>query len=266
MKSLASLLLLSLAAATALDAQASSRPREITVFAAASLTDAFLEVAGLMGRGSSPMRVRYNFAGSQQLAVQLEQGARADVFASADQRWMDHVQERHLTAGAPKLFAHNRLVAILPTANPGRIHRLQDLARRGVKLVVGADAVPIGKYTREVLRRLARRPGFPAAYGDSVLANVVSQEENVKSVVAKVQLGEADAGVVYRSDVTPRSATSLKVLEIPEAANVVASYPVAVLSGAADSSAAKAFVALLLSPDGRRVLARHGLTPAEATP
>ena len=253
-----------LASATTVSAQTSSPPREITVFAAASLTDAFQELAALMEEDST--RVRYNFAGSQQLAVQLEQGARADVFASADQQWMDYVLERRLTAGLPKVFAHNRLVAIVPRSNPGGILELEDLARRGLKLVVGAETVPVGKYTREMLHRLERLAGFPPAYGDSVLANVVSQEENVKSVVAKVQLGEADAGIVYRSDVTPRVAPSLTVLDIPEDANVVASYPAAVLRTSAHSAAAQAFVALLLSPDGRRVLWRHGLTPAATTP
>lgn len=253
-----------LAWATTVSAQTSSPPREITVFAAASLTDAFQELAALMEEDS--IRVRYNFAGSQQLAVQLEQGARADVFASADQRWMDYVLERQLTTGPPKVFAHNRLVAIVPRSNPGGILELQDLARRGLKLVVGAETVPVGKYFREMLHQLERLAGFPPAYGDSVLANVVSQEENVKSVVAKVQLGEADAGIVYRSDVTPRVAPSLTVLDIPEDANVVASYPVAVLRTSAHPAAAQAFVALLLSPDGRRVLSRHGLTPAATTP
>jgi molybdate transport system substrate-binding protein len=260
------MLLLLLTAVPALGAQTSAAPREITVYAAASLTDAFGELGKLMEQDSLPTLVRYNFAGSQQLAVQLEQGAKADVFASADQRWMDYVRERHLTAGPSKFFAHNRLVVILPKSNPGHVRELQDLARRGVKLVVGAEAVPVGKYTREMFRRLERRPGFPPAYGDNVLANVVSQEENVKSVVAKVQLGEADAGVVYRSDVTPRVAPSVTVLEIPDDANVLASYPIAVLSGTADSVAARAFLALLLGPEGRRVLARHGLTPAETMP
>jgi molybdate transport system substrate-binding protein len=266
LKRLASMLLLLLTAVPALGAQTSAAPREITVYAAASLTEAFGELGKLMEQDSLPTRVRYNFAGSQQLAVQLEQGAKADVFASADQRWMDYVRERHLTAGPSKIFAHNRLVVILPKSNPGHVRELQDLARRGVKLVVGAEAVPVGKYTREMFRRLERRPGFPPAYGDNVLENVVSQEENVKSVVAKVQLGEADAGVVYRSDVTPRVAPSVTVLEIPADANVLASYPIAVLSGTADSVAARAFLALLLGPEGRRVLARHGLTPAETMP
>ncbi|HEU4525046.1 MAG TPA: molybdate ABC transporter substrate-binding protein [Gemmatimonadales bacterium] len=266
MKRVVSLLLLVLASTARLPGQVSSPPRGITVYAAASLTEALLELGELSARGNTPTRVRYNFAGSQQLAVQLEQGARADVFASADQRWMDYLGKRDLVAGTPRIFAHNRLVAIVPRANPARIHVLQDLARPGVKLVVGAEAVPVGTYTREMLRRLARQAGFPPSYGNSVLGNVVSQEENVKGVVAKVQLGEADAGIVYRTDVTPGVAPSLTVLEIPDDANVVASYPVAVLRASADSAAAKAFVALLLSPEGRRVLARHGLTPAETTP
>jgi molybdate transport system substrate-binding protein len=265
MKRISAVFLLTLAAAP-LGAQTSAAPRTITVYAAASLTEAFQELATRMEQDSAPTRVRYNFAGSQQLAVQLEQGAQADVFASADQRWMDYLRERHLTAGTPKVFAHNRLVAIVPRSNPGRIDDLQDLARRGVKLVIGAEAVPVGKYTLEMLRRLERLAGFPPAYGDSVRANVVSQEENVRSVVAKVQLGEADAGIVYRSDLTPRVAPSLTVLEIPEDANVVVSYPVTVLRASTASAAANAFVALLLGPEGRRILARHGLTPAETTP
>ena len=210
--------------------------------------------------------MRFNFAGSQQLALQLEHGARADVFASADQRWMEYAERRKLTAAPARIFAHNRLVVILPRSNPGRIGGLADLGRPGIKLVLGAAAVPVGAYAREAIGRLVGRGGFPAEYGDRVLANVVSEEENVKSVVAKVQLGEADAGIVYRSDVTRRVAPSLTVLEIPDDANVVASYPVAVLAGAADPGAARAFVELLLGPEGRKVLSRHGLMPARATP
>ena len=234
------------------------------MYAAASLTEALLELAPLIEREPDGARVRYNFAGSQQLAVQLEQGARADVFASADQRWMDYLAERDLTAGPSRIFARNRLVAIVPSANPARIGGLEDLARPGIKLVIAAEAVPAGRYTREVVRRLADRAGAPPRYGDRVLANVVSQEENVKAVVAKVQLGEADAGFVYRSDVTPRIAPSVTVLEIPEGANVEAGYPVAVLAGARDSAAANAFVTLLLGTQGQEILARHGLLPARA--
>ena len=215
----------------------------VTVFAAASLTEAFRELAcGETGSG-------FNFAGSQQLALQLEQGAKADVFASADQRWMDYVQERKLIEGEARVFAHNRLVVIVPKSNPGRIRRLEDLAKRGVKLVVGAEAVPVGKYTREAIENLAGEPGFPSGYSSKVLGNVVSQEENVKSVVAKVQLGEADVGFVYRSDVTREVSRYLTVLEIPKDANVLASYPIVVVA-ASDTAAARAFVDLVPGPRG----------------
>jgi molybdate transport system substrate-binding protein len=239
-------------------AQGPAPAGELTVFAAGSLTEAFRELAGTT--------VRFNFAGSQQLALQIEQGARADVFASADQRWMDYARERNLIEGESRVFVHNRLVAIVPKANPARIRGLEDLARRGVKLVVGAEAVPVGRYSREVIRNLGGVRGFPPGYADRVFANVVSQEENVKSVVAKVQLGEADAGFVYRSDVTPQVARYLTVLEIPDSANVLASYPIAVVAGTGNAEAARAFLELVLGSQGRSVLARHGLMPVETTP
>ena len=162
----------------------------------------------------------FNFAGSQQLATQLEQGATADVFASADERWMTYAAEKDLLAEPARLFAHNRLAVIVPATNPARIGRLQDLARRGVKLVVAAEAVPVGAYTRQSLAKLAQAPDFPADFDRRVLANVVSQEENVKAVVTKVQLGEADAGVVYVSDAIGSVARHLRVFPIPEAQNV----------------------------------------------
>ena len=236
-------------------------PSVLTIFAAASLTDAFEELGALFQRGHSAITVRFNFAGSQQLAAQLEQGASADVFASADQRWMAEVQRLGLAVGIPVVFAHNRLVVVLPAENPARIQRLEDLARPGLKLVLAADAVPAGRYSRDVLRNLSRLPGFGSGYAQRVLANVVSEEENVKGVVAKVQLGEADAGVVYRSDVTPAIAEKLRVIDIPAAANIVASYPIVVLSTSGAPGAARAFVELVRGVEGRATLAKHGLTP-----
>jgi molybdate transport system substrate-binding protein len=243
-----------------------SAPVDIVVFAGASLTDVFRELGAMLTAEHRDITVRFNFAGSQQLAVQIEQGAKADVFAPADQRWMEYVQERKLVDGEPRIFVHNRLVVIVPKSNPARIRRLEDLAGRGVKLVVGAEAVPVGKYTRDAIQKLAGQAGFPPRYGDKVLANVVSQEENVKSVVAKVQLAEADAGFVYRSDVTRQVARYLDLLELPSQSNVLASYPIAVVAGSSNSKAARAFVDLVLSPEGQKVLAAHGLMPLGATP
>jgi molybdate transport system substrate-binding protein len=233
----------------------------LTVYAAASLTDAFGELGQMLERGHPALRVRFNFAGSQQLAAQLEAGAPADVFASADQRWMDYAKEKHLVTGATPVFARNRLIVIVLRTNPGRITGLQDLAREGTKIVMAAEAVPVGRYGRAVIRKLAGAPGFPTDYDRHVLRNVVSEEENVRGVIAKVQLGEADAGVVYRSDVSPAVARHVRVLEIPDAYNVLASYPIAVLAAAPNPEAARLFLQLVLSSAGQSVLQRHGLLP-----
>jgi molybdate transport system substrate-binding protein len=237
-------------------------PSTLNVSAAASLTQAFQELGRELERVHPGLTVRFNFAGSQQLALQIEQGAPADVFASADQRWMGYLLEKGRVAGQPAVFARNRLVVIVPRTNPARIGRLEDLARRGTKLVLAAAAVPAGKYSRAALANLVGAEGYPQDYDRRVLANVVSQEENVKSVVAKVQLGEADAGIVYRSDVTPRVARYVRVFEIPDPYNPIATYPIAVLASAGNAEAAHQFVALVTSQQGQAVLQRHGLLPA----
>jgi molybdate transport system substrate-binding protein len=243
-------------------AAAAADKATLRVFAAASLSGAFSDIARVFERGHPGVTVQPNFAGSQQLAAQMEQGAPADVFASADDRWMAYARDRELVAGSSSVFARNRLVVIVPTTNPGRIGRLQHLARRGIKLVIGADAVPVGHYARTVLANLSRDPAFGSAFAARVLANVVSEEENVKAIVGKVQLGEADAGIAYRSDVSPALGRYVRMLEIPERANIVASYPIAVVRGASRAADAQAFVDLVLSADGQRILARWGFTPA----
>ena len=245
-------------------AGASKKSATLQVFAAASLADAFAELGKGLEKSRPGISVRFNLAGSQQLAAQLEQGALADVFASADERWMAYVGERGLVADKPVIFARNRLVVIVPRSNPARIGKLQDLGKSGIKFVIGADAVPVGRYSRVMLQNLSRDPAFGSDFAARTLRNVVSEEENVRSVVGKVQLGEADAGIVYRSDVSASVARFVTVLEIPESANVLASYPIAVVRGASQAEAAKAFVELVLSPEGQEVLARRGLLPATA--
>lgn len=234
----------------------------LQVLAAASLAETFGELAPAFERAHPGVRVRASFGGSQQLASQLAQGAVADVFASADERWMQDAGGHGLIVGPARTFAHNRLIAIVPAANPGHIRRLQDLARPGVALVLAADAVPVGRYSRVMLRNLASDPAFGRDFDARALRNVVSEEEDVLAVVGKVQLGEADAGIVYASDVTPAVAGRVRALAIPAAANVIARYPIAVLRGAPAPDAARAFVAFVLSREGQRILARHGLTGA----
>lgn len=238
----------------------------LTVFAAASLADAFTELGHQLEAAHPGTRVRFNFAGSQQLALQLNQGATADLFASADRRWMARMDSLGLLAGPPRIFARNALVLALPAGNPGRVSDLVGLARPGLKLVLAADAVPAGRYARAALRALESRPGYPAGFSERVLENVVSEEESVRSVVAKVQLGEADAGIVYHSDVTGRAARGLGVIPFPPGSGQVAAYPIARLRSGRAPAAAEAFLELLLSSAGQAVLARHGFTPAADHP
>ena len=246
------------------DAKTAAKTDRLMVFAAASLTESFGELGARLEKSHPGLEVRFSFAGSQQLEAQLEQGARADVFASADDRWMSVAAEHRLLAGDPQVFAHNRLIVIVPRTNPARIDRLQDLAHRGVKLVLAAQTVPAGEYGRQLLANLARAPGYPADFATRTLANVVSEEDNVRSVVSKVQLGEADAGICYVSDATGPVARHVRVFTIPEGLNVLATYPIAALAGAADTDAARAFIDLVFSPEGQAVLARHAFLPAKA--
>lgn len=238
----------------------SPAPRTLTVFAAASLQDAFTALGDSLEHAHPGLKVSFDFSGSQTLAFQIQQGAPADVFASADDRWMTAVKDSGRVRGEPRIFAHNALVVIVPASNPGHITELADLARPALKLVLAADAVPAGKYARVALANLSKLPGYGATFAEHVLANLVSNEENVKSVLAKVRLGEADAGIVYGSDVA-QGAADLLTLGIPPGANVVADYPIAVLTHGPDPADAGTFVALVLSPVGQRVLASRGFTP-----
>lgn len=228
----------------------------LTVYAAASLSEAFTVLGAEFEARHPGTSVRFNFAGSQVLATQIEHGARADVFASADRRWMTFLEQRSL-AETPAVFARNQLVVVMPRANPGRITRLADLARPGLKLVLAGTEVPAGAYSREALRQLAGSPGFPADFDRRVLANVVSEEENVRAVAAKVQLGEADAGMVYQSDIVPASASRIRLLPLPACCSPLAEYPIAAVRSGR-SELARAFIALVLSDAGQQVLAGRG--------
>jgi molybdate transport system substrate-binding protein len=234
----------------------------LTVFAASSLTDAFWEMGQAFEAAHPDIQVTFNFAGSQQLALQIEQGAEADVFASADQRHMDKlVAAGAIASDAPVVFARNRLVVIVPGDNPGRVEALKDLARPGLKLVLAGQQVPAGDYARQVLDKLSADPAYGPGYKDAVERNVVSNEENVRQVMAKVQLGEADAGIVYLSDLTSSSVLSLRQIDIPDRFNVTATYPIAVLKAAPHGNLARQFVQFVLAPEGQRILERWGFAP-----
>ena len=235
-------------------------PRILNVFAAASLTDAFSEIGKDFEAAYPGTTVTFNFAGSQALRTQIEEGAPADVFASANKTEMDTlVAEAFVMPGTPQVFLNNKLVVILPANNTAGLTRLEDLATPGVKLVLAAEEVPVGKYARQALDQM--NSGFGSDFKDQVLANVVSNEDNVRQVVAKVQLGEADAGIVYTSDAV--AAPELKTIEIPPESNVIAQYPIAVLTQSANSDLGITFIEYVLSSEGQGILQKWGFASPE---
>jgi molybdate transport system substrate-binding protein len=235
---------------------------EVTVFAASSLSDAFNELGDRFKAENSGTTVAFNFAASTQLFTQIDQGARADVFASADRIQMDRAKNAGRIDGGDAVFARNRLIIIAPASNPASISGPNDLAQPGLKLVTSQPDVPVGVYTQDMLDRMSRDPRFGAGFRDRVTANVVSQEANVRQIVAKVQLGEADAGVVYKTDVTPQAAAQLATFDIPDEFNTIATYPIAAVQGAPNPAGAKAFIAFVLSPQGQAILAQWNFIPA----
>ena len=230
----------------------------ITVFAAASLTDAFGAEAKAFEAAYPGTKVQFNFAGSPALRAQLDQGARADALATADVANMRQALDAGLVRDAGATFARNRLVVIVPRANPAHIASPADRARSGVKLVIAADGVPAGTYARQALDRMSGDPIHGADFAKRVERNVVSNEANVKGVVTKVQLGEADAGIVYETDVTPGIAGDVSRIEIPDAYNVVATYPIAMTKEAGNPVTAQAFIDFLLAEQGQALLERYG--------
>jgi len=229
----------------------------LTVFAAASLTDAFTEIGNRLTAENPGLRISFNFAGSQALVTQLQQGARADVFASADLKQMTAAQGANLIDGNPIVFTHNRLTIIVPASNPGGINAPVDLARPGLKLVIANKDVPAGRYTRQSLDLMSADPAFGADFRARVEANVVSEENNVKQVVTKVQLGEADAGIVYASDVTAAVQGDVATIGIPDSMNVIAEYPIARVAGG-NAALGQAFIDAVLSAAGQQTLQAHG--------
>jgi molybdate transport system substrate-binding protein len=209
-----------------------------TVFAAASLTEVFQELAP---------DARFNFAGSDELALQIAEGAPADVYAAASPKYPDELYDAGLVE-EPQIFATNELALIVPADNPAVIDSVSDLREPEVKLVLGAEGVPVGDYTRTVLEKMGE---------SDVLENVVSNEDDVKAVVAKVAQGEADAGFVYVTDAGPVEG-QVQTIELPEDAQAQVEYPIAVVSEAENPEAAQAFVDLVLSERGREALEAAG--------
>jgi len=223
----------------------SASPGELRVFAAASLTAAFGKLGEQFTAANGGTKVTFNFAGSQALATQIQQGAPADVFASADTTNMDKVED---LVGAPQVFAGNLLQIVVEKGNPKGVRGLDDLASSDLKVVLAAEEVPAGRYAKQILDQA----------GASV--QPVSQEDNVKAVVTKVSLGEADAGIVYATDVTA-GGDKVEGVDIPREQNVVAAYPIATVKASRTQDQAQAFVDLVRSAEGQGVLQSFGFLP-----
>jgi len=233
-------------------------PRELVVFAASSLREAFEGLGARFEREHPGTKLTLALAGSQDLRTQIEHGAPADVFAAADWTHMRALVTAGL-AGPPRTFARNEPVLVVPRDNPAGLRSLGDLPR-AKRIVIGAPEVPIGAYTLRILDAASRRYG--TGFRSSVEARVVSRELNVRQVLSKVSLGEADAAVVYRTDA--RSAgQAVEIISIPPELNVVAEYPVAVVQRTNQPALAREFVDLLLSPQGQEALVQAGFQPGK---
>jgi len=234
---------------------------KLTIFAAASLTGAFNETAQAFKANNSGVDVVFNYAGSNAIATQLKQGASADVFASADQKNMKTVQDAGLINNSSVLvFAQNTLAVIVPAANPVNITSLNDLDNSGVKLVVANSSVPVGNYALQMLSKASNNSSYGSGFNTSVLGNVVSEETNVNDVVVKVALGQGDAGIVYVSDVPAAYKDKVKVVTIPDSVNVIAQYPIGVLSGSQNVKMAQSWINYVTSPGGQAILLKYGFT------
>src|SRR5215831_4317250 len=217
----------------------------INVFAAASLTGAFNALGHSFQQEHGGVTVKFNYAGTPTLVTQIEQGAQADVFASADATNMDKLKGDGFTTGDPKVFAHNVLEIVVAPGNPKNINGLADLAKPGVVYITEAPTVPAGRYSLQALAKAG------------VKVTPKSLETDVKSVISKIELGEADAGIVYTTDVKA-AGSKVAGVPIPDSDNVVATYPIAVVKGAPNAGTAAAFIAYVLSAGGQQTLGTYG--------
>lgn len=227
----------------------------LSVFAAASLTDAFTEL-GKAFDAKTGHRTTFQFAGSQALRTQIENGAKVDVYASANTAQFDPLVKAGLIR-AGQSFVSNKLAIIAPKTST-KVTTLNDLVKPGLRLVIADKTVPVGDYTRRMLSAIDKSGTYGKDFSARFLRNVVSEEPNVRQVALKVQLGEADAAVVYTTDVTPALKPFVRVIALPSRFNQSASYPIGTLSATPNAEAAQAFVAYVLSSDGQWILRKWG--------
>jgi molybdate transport system substrate-binding protein len=244
---------------SAASASSSAAGAGLTIYAAASLKGA-LDKAKAAYQGANPgTTLTISTDSSSALETQIEQGAPADVFLSADTSNPKKLADKGLAEGAPVTFATNTLTIVVPTGNPAGIKTPADLARPGIKVIAAGDAVPITKYATQLVANLAALPGYPANFASAYSDNVVSREDNVKALIAKIELGEGDAGIVYVTDA--KASTKVDIVQVPEAANVPATYAGVVVTGSPNPTAAKAFLDWFAGSEGEAILAGFGFLP-----
>jgi len=254
------------AGCTSIAASSGTSQTTLTVFTAASLTGAFTDIANAYEEHHPGVKIDLVFDGTQALRTQVEQGATPDIFVSANAKHMNALKdEGFMDNGTVVYFVENAIAVIVPADNPANITGLADLAKPGVKLVIGTKDVPFGSYTRQVLDKMAADPAYGQAYKDAVMANVISEETAVSSVVPKLVLGEADAAFVYKSDVQPADKDKVQRITVPPEYNVVAEYPLGILAESQQKNVASAFIVYITGPDGNAVLKEYGFDPIPAS-
>jgi molybdate transport system substrate-binding protein len=232
---------------------------ELNVFAAVSLTEAFQTLGKSFEAAHPSVHVRFNFGGSQQLVQQIVQGAKADIFASANMKQMKvAATSGMIDTTSIRTFARNRLVIVLPKENPVHLNELRDLTMPKIKIVLADSSVPVGQYALQVLDHCSTAKELGTTFKAEVLKNVVSYEENVRAVLSKVQLGECDAGIVYTSDIVHDTAHQVGRIEIPDRVNAIAEYPIGVVRKAASNALSVEFITYILSEEGKRVFSTFG--------
>lgn len=232
----------------------------LTVLAASSLTDAFGELAGDFERDNPGVTVKTSYESSSTLLAQIQQGAPADVFASADEAKMDDASEDDFVQGEPRVFVKNREVILVPKDNPAGIEKFQDIAEPRVKLVLAEDEVPVAEYAKEILVKADEEYG--GDFEDAVMSNIVSREADARASVNRVALGEADASFGYTSDYTPDVRDKVQTVEIPADLNIIATYPIAALKDSKEPELAQEWIDLVTSQEGQKVLEKWGFEPA----
>jgi molybdate transport system substrate-binding protein len=232
---------------------------DLTIFAAASLSGALEEVRAAYVSMHRDITLSVSTDSSAALETQIEQGAPADVFLSADTTNPEKLIQKGLSAGEAVTFAANKLIVMVPSDNPGAVTSPFDLAKPGLKVIAAGDEVPITKYSKQLVDDLAKQPGAPVDFAAAYARNVVSREDNVRAVIGKIELGEGDAAIVYVTDV--KGSTNVATVDVPDAVNVRASYAGVVVGASTHQQPAREFLGWLAGPDGQAILAGFGFKP-----